>query len=360
MYPSRSRQGTARSELRCFLHAREYRRCGDTQRRRSALVSFILLSSIEIYGLVNSRIRTYSSMKATNVLSTFSLFNLCSIGKPKRLTFVSSTAVLDSGAYALDSSILESDNLCRSRMGLTTGYAQTKYVSEDLIRSAGARGLSGTIVRPGYITGNADTGIGPTDDFLLRMLKGSIQLGCRPDMEDNTINLVPVSYCAQVVVSASLHEAPQENGVSVAHVTPHPQLRFNDFLATLETYGYTVPLVPYATWREKLEHYVSSESAESKEPHALLPLFDWVTDDLPAETKSRELDDRNAQAVLKADGVEAAAVEVTQEMVGAYLGYMAAVGFIPSPSGGGKDLPSIGISDVQKEALTKVGRGGAA
>lgn len=305
-------------------------------------------------------------MKATNVLSTLSLVQLCSTGKPKRLIFVSSTAVLDSGAYVLDSSILEFDDLCRSKMGLTTGYAQTKWVSEDLVRFAGGRGLNGTIVRPGYITGNADKGIGPTDDFLLRMLKGSIQLGCRPDLGNNTINLVPVSYCAQVVVSASLCNSTlpgKEGGVSVAHVTPHPQLEFNEFLATLETYGYNVPLVPYATWREKLEEYVSSESVEKREAHALLPLFDWVTDDLPKETKSKVLDDRNARAVLEADMEEAGQrVEVTQEVVGRYLGFMVAVGFIPAPAGGrqARDLPKVEISDAQREALTKVGRGGGA
>jgi len=244
-------------------------------------------------------------------------------------------------------------------MGLTTGYAQTKYASEDLVRSAGARGLSGTIVRPGYITGNADKGIGPTDDFLLRMLKGSIQLGCRPDLGDNTVNLVPVSYCANLVVSASFPNPRAGSGVKIAHVTtPHPHLGFNDFLATLEEYGYDVPLVPYPIWREKLEQYVSSLSTERREPHALLPLFDWVTDDLPAETKSKELDDRNAQALLRGNAPEASAVrvEVTQELVGRYLGYMVTVGFIAPPHGGG--WPGAEIGEEQMEALKEVGRGG--
>lgn len=41
-------------------------------------------------------IKTYAVLKPTNVLSTLSLLTLCSVGKPKHFTFVSSTAVLDS------------------------------------------------------------------------------------------------------------------------------------------------------------------------------------------------------------------------------------------------------------------------
>lgn len=251
-------------------------------------------------------IHTFSEMKQGNVLATLACISLCSIGRPKHLTFTSSTAVLDTPAH-LNSTVLESDDLSGSRKGLSTGYAQTKYVSEYLIREAGKRGLRGSLVRSGYITGNPSTGIGPTDDFLLRMLKGSIQLHSRPDLSPNTNNLVPVSHCARIVVAASLR-APMFEGVGVVQVTPHPQLPWNDFLGTPETYGYQSPIVPYEQWKAKPEECVANPSTSStttqadpvngnnvdgstangvngahkveSEPHALLPLIDWVTDDL--------------------------------------------------------------------------------
>ena len=339
-------------------------------------------------------IHTFSEMKPSNVLATLACISLCSTGRPKHLTFISSTAVLDTPAH-LNSTILESDDLSGSSKGLSTGYAQTKYVSEYLIREAGKRGLRGSIVRPGYITGNPSTGIGPTDDFLLRMLKGSIQLHSRPDLSPNTINLVPVSHCARIVVAASLH-APMSEGVGVVQVTPHPQLPWNDFLGTLETYGYQAPIVPYEHWKAKLEEYVANPSTSStttqpdpvngntvngsnvdgstangvngahkveSEPHALLPLFDWVTDDLPSETVSRTLDDKNAEAVLRADDPaypvrEASRVSV--ETVGVYLAFMAKVGFIPQPlsMSQSKQLPSTEVTKEQRDAFGKVGRNG--
>ena len=309
-------------------------------------------------------IYTYTTLKPTNVLSTLACLALCAIGKPKHLTFISSTAVLDTDHYAsLTTPVLESDTLDGSRKGLSTGYAQSKYVSEFLMREAGLRGLRGSIVRPGYITGNPITGIGPTDDFLLRMLKGSIQLSCRPDLGGNTINLVPVGYCARVAVAASLHP-PLPHAVGVVHVTPRPQLGFNAFLEAVPRHGYDAPMVPYPDWRLALERYVSTETQEQREPHALLPLFDWVTADLPSDTKSRELDNSNAQAVLRADGVDEKdrQVQVTPATVGAYLAFMAGIGFVRRPERAkeGIELPEMVIGEEQRRALKMVGRGGGA
>ena len=52
----------------------------------------------------------------------------------------------------------ESDDLSGSRKGLGTGYGQSKWVSECLVREAGKRGLKGMIVRPGYVVGEATSG----------------------------------------------------------------------------------------------------------------------------------------------------------------------------------------------------------
>ena len=374
-----STEALARVKTACIAYARwcdswESRlKCtpGDLSKQRFGLDAeawCMLENTVDVVIHCGNRvhwIHTYTSLKASNTLSTLSLLDLCSRGKTKHMTFVSSTAVLDTDYYAsLTTPILESDTLDGSRKGLSTGYAQTKYTSEFLMREAGRRGLRGSIIRPGYITGEPNTGITPTDDFLVRTLKGCSQLLMRPDLSRNTINLVPVSYCADIVVASSLHP-PLQQDVAVVHVTPTPQLPFNDFLATLEKYGYTAPMVPYPQWRSALEEYVSTGSEtqddEGKEPHALLPLFDWVTTDLPSDTNSRNLDNTNAKAVLRANGVDEkdCQVEVTQETVGAYLAFMADIGFISLPKVEGvQKLPVVEISEERKRALKMVGRGG--
>jgi L-2-aminoadipate reductase len=96
-----------------------------------------------------------------------------------------------------------------------------------------------------------------------------------------------------------------------------------------------------------------------------MPLFHFVTADLPSSTKAPELDDSNATSALKADekwsGEDATAGSgVTEELMGVYLSYLVAVGFVPPPpSPGSRPLPTLKISALQKEALQNVGgRGG--
>ncbi|RAL64359.1 hypothetical protein DID88_001835 [Monilinia fructigena] len=54
--------------------------------------------------------------------------------------------------------VSEEDDLSGSAKGLGTGYGQSKWVAEYLVRTAGSRGLRGTVVRPGYITGDKNIG----------------------------------------------------------------------------------------------------------------------------------------------------------------------------------------------------------
>lgn len=112
--------------------------------------------------LANNHRSTDDALKAANVLSTLAAMSLCATGKPKTFVFVSSTSVLDTDHYvqmsANGTSVPESDNLEGSRKGLGTGYGQSKWVSEYLVREAGKRGLRGMIVRPGYVLGESESG----------------------------------------------------------------------------------------------------------------------------------------------------------------------------------------------------------
>lgn len=210
----------------------------------------------------------YSNLKPANVQGTLDILNLCATGSAKQLAFVSSTSVLDTAHYVRLSErdpigVTEEDDLQGSRTGLGTGYGQSKWVAEYLVREAGRRGLKGVIVRPGYVTGDASSGVTNTDDFLIRMAKGCVQLSSRPEI-NNTVNMVPVDHVARVVIAAAF--SPPVEPLGVAQVTSHPRLTFRQYLATLETYGYTVPEVPYKQWKASLEQYAATEGNEQ---HAL-------------------------------------------------------------------------------------------
>lgn len=263
------------SEERLGLDAATWRRLSDE-------VDLIIHNGARVDWLLR-----YRDMRTSNVLSTLSAIQLAATGKGKRVTFISSTAVLDNKHYIEMSEaskgrgISEDDDLAGSRTGLSGGYGQSKWVSEYLMREAGRRGLEGAIIRPGYVLGSSKSGgeeisahpilykhalfLTPliasiTDDFLIRMLKGAVQLGSRPDLT-NTVNMVPVDHVAQIVVSASLNPPYAAEGLGVAHVTPHPRLSWTAFLGCLEEY-YDVKELPYHDWRQKLLDYVENGEKE--------------------------------------------------------------------------------------------------
>jgi len=171
---------------------------------------------------------------------------------------------------------------------------------------------------------------------------------------------VPVDHVARLVAATAFN--PPEANPGVTHLTSHPRLTFNEYLSSLQTYGYETPIVEYPKWRDAVESYVESGN---KEEHALLGLYHMVTGDLPANSKSVELDDRNAAAALRTDKARtgqdlSGGSAVTEDIVGVYLSYLIARGFMPKPTTQGtKSLPSVHISKEQMQALEKVGgRGG--
>ena len=176
--------------------------------------------------------------------------------------------------------------------------------------------------------------------------------------------MVPVDHVARVVVACAFR--PPVSPLGVAHVTGHPRLRFNQFLSALETYGYEVPLVDYIPWTGTLENYVNRADSSSDRQLALMPLFTFVANDLPSNTRAPELDDQNAEKALYADqewtGEDVSEGSgVTKNIIGIYLAYLVAIGFLPPPTKKGvKALPSTKLAAMQKEALASVGGRGTA
>lgn len=187
-----------------------------------------------------------------------------------------------------------------------------------------------------------------TDDFLWRLVKGCLQLGLVPDI-NNTINMVPVDHVALLSSLAGIVPAGDRK-FEVLQVTAHPRIRFNDFLAALPRYGYKVDRCEYLVWRRKLEQHVVQV-----QDNALFPLLHFVLDDLPTSTKAAELDDRNAQALALSAG-EKPSAGVTDTEMGLYLAWLVRAGYLDLPTEKGeKTLPTL-----QGEAMSAIGRSTAA
>ena len=300
----------------------------------------------------------YSKLRAANVIATMCILDLAATTRPKVVSFVSSTAAIEKSHYVvLGDSIVskgglgvpESDSLDNGKTGLKGGYGQTKWVSERLMLEAGRRGLAGSIVRPAYIVGDSKSAVTNTDDFLMRLVKGCIQLGRVPDIH-NPINMVPVDHVARICSVSALQISTEP--LKVFHVTARPAPRFNDFLSSLAHYGYPVERIEYLPWRTQLEQHVLKV-----QDNALFPLLHFVLDDLPTSTKAALLDDTNTTALLRAAG-EVESMTVDDKQMGLYLAWLVAAGFLEAPTGGLPDSQPLPLLALQNGVARAIGRSG--
>ncbi|KAJ7732454.1 male sterility protein-domain-containing protein [Mycena metata] len=251
-------------------------------------------------------------------MSTMQAISLCaSSERPKRLVFISSTSVLDTPFYQSPENqpVSETDELDGAREGLPNGYSQTKWVAEQILREAGRRGLDGCVVRSCYVVGDRGTGACNTDDFIWRVVKASVELGCAPLLEGAglELNAVPVGDIARIVAKVS--GASGGGMMTTVNVTAPTLPSFNAIHASLQP---TIPMVPYAEWLARLK--------ERKTKTALAPLLHLIFAGI-LQQKSVRLGCANLRAVMGSEE-EMDTLSVTPESIKVYLEWLKGVGWL--------------------------------
>jgi L-aminoadipate-semialdehyde dehydrogenase len=155
--------------------------------------------------------------------------------------------------------------------------------------------------------------------------------------------MVPVDHVALCTTLAAVSPLP-DAPLSVLHVTARPLPTFNGMLSSLVQYGFPTEQCEYVVWRRKLEQH-----AMETQDNALFPLLHFVLDDLPTSTKAPELDDTNTVALLRQHDGELVTT-VSDELIGLYISWLIAAGFLPAPSltSPAKSLPSTHIESNVK------------
>lgn len=191
----------------------------------------------------------YTALAPVNVGGTRSIIELASRGRPKAVHFVSSLAV-HFGRPDLATATVHEHELPTSD-GLRGGYAQSKWVAEQLLRAAAERGLAMAIYRPARITGHSHTGASSNlQDLLLRLIKACVVLGAYPQL-DLELALVPVDYVSRTIVR--LMDRPQTLGRSYNIASPRP-IAWRSLVGMIVEHGYPMHAMPYEQWRDALRH----------------------------------------------------------------------------------------------------------
>ena len=189
----------------------------------------------------------YSQLRPANVRGTIELLRLASTSKRKAFHFVSSLAVCYSTTGPRE--VYEWEDMLPYLGGLYLGYAQTKCVSETLVRRAAERGLPVTIYRPSLISGDARSGVSNTDDILSRVIKACIHMRCAPDL-DWILDCCPVDFVAHAIVRLS---EEGRSALRVFHLTNHQPRHWRELILWMNMFGYPTTLIPYRSWLEQLE-----------------------------------------------------------------------------------------------------------
>lgn len=271
-----------------------------------------------------SYVAPYAYLKAANVDGTVETLRLATTHRPKAYHYVSSLGILL--AYTKLSGGREDDEL-DAAMCPEIGYFQSKYVSERIVRMARDRGVPVTIHRIGQIVGDSRTGRSNSDDFVSRVLVGSILAGYAPDMH-TAMDMTPVDYISAAMVYLS--RQPSSVGKVFHLLNPHP-IHWSDIFDMTAEIGYPVTKLPFDDWVEALEEHADRETNPLVN---LLPFFHVPFArrilGIGADSHYHALGTSQALGGLMGSGI--ACPEINQRVISLFLNQFAAEGRLPFPA----------------------------
>lgn len=278
------------------------------------------IDSIYHSGAQLNFIYPYKYLRDSNVKGTVECLRLACKGKAKYFHYISTYSVYDNPSHF--GKIVSEDDELSSGDGYFLPYSETKWVSEQLVKSAQNRGLKTAIYRPGEVCGSSDNGIWKLGDMVSRFLVSSINEGELPDIPMN-IHITPVDYISKAIVQISM----QENSIGKAFNLMNSYIKkLNELPELINAYGYRLRLVPFNEWKLKLANADSTNPLSSLKP---LFLSDKTGEasflDRYAAMEAKH-DNKNVIASLTDKGI--LCPPVSEELLFKYLDYFLSMGYI--------------------------------
>lgn len=266
-------------------------------------------------GTDTNLVTSYNHLRMSNVQSTVEIIKFALINYDKPIHFISTLA---SANKMDDKGQLLEEFPDANASQLIGGYTISKWVSERLLTQLKNRGLPVSIYRSGYIWGQSDTGITSIKDSLILLIKGCIQMGYAPRWYEK-IRILPVDFVSEAIVSISLLNSKKSN---VFHIDNPNCIMWNDLIAWLNHYGYSIKLCSHQEWSKHLLKIGQDNALFSFLPHYLSQIS-------PPEPHEIVMDN-TMNALKKADIVYP---DVNDKLLRMYIKYLCEIGFLSSPTG---------------------------
>lgn len=271
---------------------------------------------------------TYDQLAAANVAGTVELLRLAALGGIP-LHHVSTYGIW--GLPTDDRDEVYEDDSILTAGRLVTGYVQTKWAAEHVVKQAAERGVSTAIYRLGRVLGDSGTGAALTTHFTCRVIKSCIQLGCAPDL-DITVEMTPVDYVAQSLVAIAANSVADG---STYHLVNPVHLPFRQLVDTIRDRGWQVDTLPPQDWFQRL---LDTQGIEPNDLHLVLPT---VQELIVGGERAVDYDTKAAVSALAGTGISCPPLD--RALLDRYFDYFLATGYLSAPqqSPSNPDTPSI-------------------
>ncbi|XP_076821581.1 uncharacterized protein LOC143468326 isoform X2 [Clavelina lepadiformis] len=234
----------------------------------------------------------YEALKGANVTGTQNVLIFARSGKVKPVHYVSTNAVFANGKEMCQeiSSASEDTSL------LENGYAQSKWVAEQLVRNAISQGLPATIYRIGNISGSTSFASWNPSDFILLVLRASLITSSWPDV-DWTIEMTPVNFVSKCIVRLS--QELQTSVHKIFHLVQPKAITGKWLYKWLKSeFGYKLDLIPLVEWCSRIQNLTENTSNGHPSVKKILQSMDSPPDENLFSYKST-FDQINLNSALK-------------------------------------------------------------
>jgi amino acid adenylation domain-containing protein/thioester reductase-like protein len=217
-------------------------------------------------GALVNFIYPYQELRAANVAGTREIIRLAGRYRGIPVHYVSTTAVL-AGLGVAGVHVVTEETPLGYPERLRMGYVETKYVAEEMLRSAGRAGLPVAIYRPLDIVGSVDTGAWSTSTELAALIKYMTDTGLAPDI-DLPLDFVPADVCAAAIRHISASDAGTGRTYHLASPKHAP---LSSVVDRLRDRGYQIDDMAFDDWAGELARYAVRDPSHPMS--AFMPLF---------------------------------------------------------------------------------------
>ncbi|MFF2083156.1 amino acid adenylation domain-containing protein [Nocardia sp. NPDC058176] len=263
-----------------------------------------------------NHLEPYETLRAANVGGTAEVLRLAVTTRVKTLHYVSSVSV----AVGIDHrGIVAEDTMIEAAAVPRNGYLASKWVAEQLVLAAAARGLPVAVHRPGLVSGATGHGAVSSDDAFWTLIRAAAHLGIAPEIGAARVTLAPVDYVARAVVALAAARHPNTEIYHLVNQEPTPVV---DILDVVRESGYPVEVIGV----EDAAHRLADRISE----HTDLMRAALIAENyLGGGGDALLVDDRGARAALAGTGVVCPRVD--EAVLRRYIAGFVASGLLPQP-----------------------------